>query len=335
MRKKVIFLIFTVIFSLTFMGRAQAKISKKDFHQILDKIENIYSPLVEKASQGLPFVLHRDWDSDIENAKAGRMSKEWELFAYGGFARNKIVDKDTFALLMCHEVGHLVGGLPKIMPTWYSTDYEPGNAAEGQSDYFATSKCMKRLFEKENNQAVIGRLNIPEEIKNKCLEVYGNSNRALICQRSAMAALKLTKFFSDGKVASFRERRSDDEEMPITMTNINVHTPDLLKVEYTNYEEYPSVQCRFDTFFAGALCDKDSFLEPTYLNVLGPDANTWRSDFFDHYTRIEMEDVHQGYCSRAEGYKLGVRPLCWYNPEDEMILDPFSMLEELDFGYDY
>jgi len=66
-------------------------------------------------------------------------------------------------------------------------------------------------------------------------------------------------------------------------------TPDTKKASRTNHN-HPEPQCRLDTYFAGAICDKD------------------------HYADIDNDDVNKNLCARSEGFILEARPLCWYNP---------------------
>jgi len=55
-------------------------------------------------------------------------------------------------------------------------------------------------------------------------------------------------------------------------------------------DAHPATQCRLDTYFEGALCDKD---------VNGELSN---------------KDYKTGTCTQAAGYTFGYRPLCWFKP---------------------
>jgi hypothetical protein len=72
-------------------------------------------------------------------------------------------------------------------------------------------------------------------------------------------------------------------------SKVNFNTPDKKIVRRTN-DAHPAAQCRLDTYFSGGLCDKS-------------------------YTEDVSEDSPiPGTCIKRDGYKVGVRPLCWYKP---------------------
>ena len=61
----------------------------------------------------------------------------------GGNLTNEYMTLDSLALLVCHELGHFLGGAPKRIYLDPEEDQE-WNTVEGQADYFSTLKCMKR-----------------------------------------------------------------------------------------------------------------------------------------------------------------------------------------------
>jgi hypothetical protein len=72
-------------------------------------------------------------------------------------------------------------------------------------------------------------------------------------------------------------------------SKVSFATPDKKVVKKTN-DAHPKAQCRLDTYFQGTLCDK---------SVDEDVSNT---------------DVKVGTCVKSEGFKNGLRPLCWYKP---------------------
>jgi len=72
-------------------------------------------------------------------------------------------------------------------------------------------------------------------------------------------------------------------------SKVNFNTPDKSVVRRTN-DAHPQAQCRLDTYFAGGLCDK-SYTED-----------------------VDQNSPIPGTCIKKDGYKVGVRPLCWYKP---------------------
>merc|ERR1719433_1078923 len=89
---------------------------------------------------GGTLTVHKQWHDDNANAYASKTGLSWEVFMLGGLARHAAITKDGFALVVCHEIGHLIGGAPLI----------PGRpepiANEGQADYWGATKCLKRYL---------------------------------------------------------------------------------------------------------------------------------------------------------------------------------------------
>ena len=64
---------------------------------------------------------------------------------YGGTPRHKTMTLDGLTMIICHELGHHLGGGPR------RSELYPWSAAEGQSDYFAGSVCLKRLWDGDDH----------------------------------------------------------------------------------------------------------------------------------------------------------------------------------------
>lgn len=123
------------------MGEAAGEVSgmtQKQFNEVLDLVQKIYAP--EVAAHGGELRIERLWEDATVNASASRAGGLWLLHMYGGLARHPAMTQDGFALVACHEMGHHVGGAPKggWLMRWASK--------EGQSDYYANLKCLRRVF---------------------------------------------------------------------------------------------------------------------------------------------------------------------------------------------
>lgn len=68
----------------------------------------------------------------------------------------------------------------------------------------------------------------------------------------------------------------------------NVDTPST-KTVTTHDDNHPAAQCRLDTYFQGAICEKGLLSKSGTANYA------------------------EGYCVREEGATYGVRPLCWFS----------------------
>jgi hypothetical protein len=204
--------------------------TEQRFNEIISKVEAVYKPIV--AAKGANFVVVRNWDDGTVNAYADRNDGNWNVNMFGGLARSPEVTDDGFALVVCHETGHHLGGAPRYNGTDWASN-------EGQADYFGTLKCARKVFGSDDNVTIVSKMTIDAEAKNKCELVYKSANEVALCERIAMAGKSLALLLADlggTKAVSFT-------------------TPNKTVVKKTN-DAHPEAQCRLDTYFQGVLCDK-------------------------------------------------------------------------------
>jgi hypothetical protein len=243
-----------------------SSITQEIFSKSMDRVYDIYAPIVK--SKGGQLEMVKNWTSGEVNASASRSPvnpKIWTVEMFGGLARHPLMTTDGFMMVICHELGHQIGGAPIIARDWA--------ANEGQADYFASLKCLRRILEKDDNVGIVAGMNIEPVVTKKCEAVYKSANEVAICQRIGTAAKVLAKILS-----GLDER-----------STVNHSTPDLKVVMRTN-DNHPAAQCRLDTYFQGALCDKSFSID------------------------VDNKDPIIGSCVKRDGYIDGVRPLCWYKP---------------------
>ena len=234
------------------------------FNAVIDKVEKIYEPIV--AQMGGTLSISRNWTDGTVNAYASRSGDTWNVAMFGGLARHETITEDGFALVVCHEIGHHIGGAPKKTYRWASN--------EGQADYFATLKCLRKAFRSENNAKIVSELNVPQEVVQSCADQFTEAEEQLICQRGAMAGMSTAKLFQALR------RQTEAPEFS---------TPDANVASRTNHN-HPETQCRLDTYYSGALCAIDDSID------------------------VSNQDEAVGVCYRASGDTNGVRPLCWFKP---------------------
>lgn len=243
-------------------------LTREQYDGVIDKMNTFFEPIV--TAQGAEMVINRAWSRGTVNASTSRKGNVWTFNYYGGLARHKYMTEDAFALVYCHELGHHMGGAPKKLsrgvPYWAST--------EGQSDYWGTLKCLRRVFAKEDNIAAIQGQEVPEEVNKKCDRQYRDKKTTAMCKRMALAGLVMGKIHADLR---------NHESFPA------FETPDPAIVTRT-YSAHPSPQCRLDTHFQGALCELH-----------------WRNE-------VSQNDEIVGACHPIEGFESGIRPACWYKP---------------------
>lgn len=119
------------------IGQAETTgISKASFQAVITKALSVYSPIFE--ARRCPLVIHPLWSDGTINAQAYRYGGKCHVDMFGGFARFQGITTKAFAAILCHEIGHHLGGAPTYTGmSWASV--------EGQSDYYATRDCMRRL----------------------------------------------------------------------------------------------------------------------------------------------------------------------------------------------
>lgn len=145
---------------------------------------------------------------------------------------SKQLSQDDWQMILCHEVGHILGGAPY---TWTNQDDGGEYSAEGQADYFAASKCLRTLWtDKAQNADAITSLT-----KEFTTEIKTRGCRSNQCVRIVATADHLLSALSPDE--SFSVSRRSQDKVSETQT-FPVSSP---------------AQCRLDTMIAGALCEID------------------------------------------------------------------------------
>ena len=205
-------------------------VTEEEFHEAIDEAEEYYADVV--ASQGGRLAFNRNWKSSTVNASASQFFGTWNVNMYGGLARRPEVTKDGFALVVCHELGHHLGGFP-FTSSWA--------ANEGQSDYFATLSCARELWSDDIEVNELAADLIPDYPKALCDERYfaDGQDRMNLCYRSMLAGNSLANLLG-----------------ALRKVSVDWETPDPKTVKRTSHS-HPAAQCRLDTYMAGALCDSE------------------------------------------------------------------------------
>lgn len=249
-------------------------VTEEEFFKAVDDMNFLYAPLFSD-DFGSTLEIEANWQDATVNAYAQQLGKVWKVSMFGGLARHPETTLDGFRAVICHEIGHHIGGAPR-KPSYYGVSWASN---EGQSDYFATSKCLAKFFNQKEHlketYALYKKLPTNEEdkfAKQKCSESHSKYKEKAICYRSALAGKSLARL-----LGSLRGN-----------AEVSFSVPDPKVVTKTNHN-HPEAQCRMDTYFQGSLCVND-------LDVLS-----------------DPQDVRKGYCTLLENFKIGLRPACWYN----------------------
>src|SRR4051812_40125480 len=83
-------------------------LTEAQFNAAIDKVETVYAPII--ASAGGKLQIDRNWTDGTVNAYASQVGKTWKVAMFGGLARHNTITEDGMSLVVCHEIGHHVGG---------------------------------------------------------------------------------------------------------------------------------------------------------------------------------------------------------------------------------
>lgn len=174
----------------------------------------------------------------------------YQVSIMAGNLSKKTMDMDSLRILICHEIGHFLGGGPRRIEL-DPEEEQTWNVIEGAADYFAAVQCMKRVLRGQDHSSLLGQ--VDELVVRRCAESFSQSEERAICQRTMLAGKKLIRFFATAK-------NLED--------TFRFDTPNLSTVARTN-PAHPDLQCRLDTYAAGALCNvpPDSTMDPNDLSA--------------------------------------------------------------------
>ncbi|MGE0171871.1 MAG: hypothetical protein AB7T49_03765 [Oligoflexales bacterium] len=229
---------FLALVSLATVVRADPSVrgplSEEQFNQIIDKTVAHFVPVADSFQSY--FSISKLWDDPSFQAGSSKLGLRWVLVMFGGLARRPEMSEDAFALIICHEIGHIIGGAP----------FSPFSkmSVEGQADYFATATCAKVIWENEDAVNATFADKVPEEMKTECDQAYETVQERNLCYRSVVGILTMVE-----TMKYLAKQRLGHEVV------VDFLSPDLSEVEAT-IVRYPSTQCRLDTSLAGALCNK-------------------------------------------------------------------------------
>jgi len=258
--------------------------TQDEFNEMINELDDLYQPIAKELG-ARSLKINKRWTDDTINASAANFFGNWSVNMYGGLARHPRMTNDGFAMVICHELGHLVGGFPFTNRSFFLTNM----ANEGQSDYYALHHCALKIWSDETDINATFRGNIDPIAAEACNETYEDIDMQNLCYRRMAAGLSLAETLSE---------LSEDPELP------TFSTPDENVVSRTD-SSHPAAQCRLDTSFSGALCTVE-FSDDLIPGVgkKGRDAD---------------REISKYSCMRRDGFVVdtGARPLCWFAPTDK------------------
>lgn len=216
-------------------------ITWEQYEEAIKRVQNEYSP--DFKSMGRKLEIISAWRDAEVQAYASSQGKTDQVTVNGGMARFPFMTADALTLVICHELGHHIGGAPQAL-------FYNGKTIEGQADYFATLKCMRRIFSHDDNRRFLSDDTIDPQIRKECKTSFSFEREIAICHRSALASLVM------GYVNAGVHRQE----------NPKFNTPDQTRAEHL-FTGHPNSQCRLDTYMAGVFCPVQTSLELSSLDL--------------------------------------------------------------------
>lgn len=229
-----------LLLTLISVSASASSLTERVFNRAIDRVESAYKE--EFSKKNLTLSINRKWKSDDAIAYASQIGNSALISISGGFRRFDYFDENSIIFVVCHEVGHFLGGSPK--------NHDPKHkllSVEGQADYFATAKCLKTVLKNDPQNARIAKdVVLEDEVKENCAEQFKTKDDLNICLIGSELALKIGKFVNDNRGSS----RSEE---------LSLLTPDSRRVFWRSLDLYEGdVQCRMDTVYQGALCNESA-----------------------------------------------------------------------------
>ncbi len=252
--KKILLLIILTTLSLS----NYASISESEADRVIERFKTIFSsPFLEATFKDLVFV--KDFRKFEKRAYIEEKSLFFRVTIERGLIDARETTSDSFALILCHELGHAMGGAPykksKTMDQFGETITTVSwSSAEGQADYYATSSCMKKYLEEEDNGDFLQNADIPDSLIDRCSQNTQDPLGQAICIRSALAIIPALTIINPNK------------------DSLSFSTPDQ-NLSDSTLLGYPTLQCRMDTYLHGATGEE----KPRCWYLPGHDGNaSWK-----------------------------------------------------------
>lgn len=257
-------------------------LTEQQYNEAIDTLEARYKEKSIFKNLGVTLTIDRRWSDNTINANMSKRGKRWQMNSYGGLARLEVMTPDAFSLVLCGQVGALLGGFPYWQPE-QKTPRVQAMSLTANANYYATFVCADLLWGHEHEDNAKSREVVDHESKPFCDSLFKDTAKQNLCYRKAIAARIAATFLSRDKPVS-------------------IETPDEKIVEETLNSG--GRQCNFDTFLAGAACKK---------------TGDWQHD---KYPMDEHQMAAQTCAAKEADYpydsadviKAGLRPFCWFKP---------------------
>ena len=218
-------------YSFTVDDETTSTVTEASFKNIFEKIFSLYNGPIKELE--MPVVLAPEWDNPYISAYNILLNNQIKIGMFGGLARVPGMNDEAVALTICHELGHSLAGAP-----YFSLSLYKSQSSEGQSDFFATSKCLKKYYKTLPDNKKFLDAEIPKFAKKRCDDKFLDLEKKAICYR--------TVFAIDGFNHLLQHVHSHNGESSLSVVDDS-------EIEIEDVNQYPTNQCRLEILMSGAL----------------------------------------------------------------------------------
>lgn len=202
------------------------------YQNIIENFEDTWKEVLN-SDFGKKLIININLEDERVNASCSRDDDNNPILKIrGGLLRHPLMNEDVLNFILCHELGHFMGGAPKSFRG--NTEKRSWSSVEGQADYFAVTKCLPRIYS-ENIAFLDSKKSnmIKDQMKSIC--------RGEVCSKIVYAGLLTSRFFASLKRGETAPSIENREKFYPSRT----------------MQKHPSPQCRLDTVISAVKCDID------------------------------------------------------------------------------
>lgn len=216
-------------------------VTPQELQKLKERFLHIYHTDLVNSDARLNIIYRPESPVQGAFAKKGQ-KKNWQITVHGGLIDHPKMNYQAMGLILCHEMGHFLGGAPyvkgrQLTPT-FITRAPKNMSTEGQADFFATADCGKKLFTIEELKDDYSDL--PQESFDLC---YGTKLDEKLCLHLIQTSKRVIDIYTDIVSAI---TGINYKEVSYTKRDTSLTDRTLVYVG-----EYPGLQCRLDTMLAG------------------------------------------------------------------------------------
>lgn len=170
MNSKIIFFLRLIFISCFIFFYSSQTVAEDCQFETCSMTEQSFNNVIARLKKLYPTLRYQTRWSDDSIIAAARGKT---ILLSGGFARKEGLNLGGFITVACHEVGHALLGL-----------------SEGEADYFASSDCMKKYFDFDDNQSIVASYDRPPYgVIESCQNTYSSGEELARCIRIAVSTI--------------------------------------------------------------------------------------------------------------------------------------------------